>query len=95
MKDHKATTEKTKAVNFQLVAPEAKAVTLAGEFNNWDSTAHPLKKGKDGVWKVAVRLKPGSYQYKFVVDGEGREDQEDPKRVLNPQGTFNSVCEVL
>ncbi len=46
----------------------ANSVSVAGSFNNWDVGANPMTV-KDGVWTVTVPLAPGSYQYKFVVDG--------------------------
>lgn len=80
---------------FQLAAPDATSVSVAGDFNNWDPQATPLKRDKQGVWKVALKLEPGSYQYKFLVDGnEWKEDPENPNRVSTPFGTFNSVREV-
>ena len=85
---------KTKPVAFRWTIMGANAVHLVGEFNNWDPQAHPLKMAKDGIWKVTVRLKPGSYEYMFVVDGEWRDDPLNPNRVPNPHGGFNSVCEV-
>ena len=74
---------------------DANTVAVAGDFNNWDAQVHPLKKGKDGTWKVTLRLKPGTYEYMFFVDGEWREDPQNPNRVPNPHGGFNSVCEVV
>jgi 1,4-alpha-glucan branching enzyme len=87
---------RAKACSFQLTAPEADTIAIAGDFNSWDTQANPLKKDKAGVWKVTLRLQPGSYQYKFVVNGaEWREDPANPDKVLSSLGTFNSVCEVL
>ncbi len=85
---------KTTQVAFQWRAPDATTVTLAGDFNGWDPHALPLKQGKDGVWKAALRLAPGRYEYLFVVDGAWREDPLNPNRVPNPHGGFNSVCQV-
>ncbi|HET7854189.1 MAG TPA: 4-alpha-glucanotransferase, partial [Candidatus Methylomirabilis sp.] len=85
---------KARPVSFQWTATEANAVSVVGDFNNWDPQAHPLRKGKDGLWKVTLRLKPGRYEYMFIVDGEWREDPRNPNRVPNPHGGFNSVCEV-
>lgn len=85
---------KTKSVAFRWTIMGANAVNVVGDFNNWDPQAHPLKIAKDGTWKVTVRLKPGSYEYMFVVDGEWRDDPLNPNRVPNPHGGFNSVCEV-
>ena len=55
--------------SFLLAAPNAKAVFVAGEFNNWNATANPLKKDAGGLWTTALNLKPGKYAYKFIVDG--------------------------
>ena len=86
----------TMAVTFRLDAPEAKSVTLVGDFNNWDPNARRLQRGKEGSWKGILRLTPGVYQYKFVVDGlEWWEDPANPQRVPNNYGTMNSVCEVV
>jgi 1,4-alpha-glucan branching enzyme len=58
-------------VTFRFRAPEgAKAVTVAGTFNGWNTTAAPMTDTDgDGVWETTLRLAPGTYQYKFVVDG--------------------------
>jgi len=85
---------KAQPVTFRWTVTTAKTVTVAGDFNNWDPHAHSLKKGKDGTWRVSLRLKPGRYEYMFVVDGGWREDPLNPNRVPNPHGGFNSVCDV-
>ena len=41
-----------KKVRFEFSAPEAREVFVAGEFNHWDAMANPLKKDKDGLWKI-------------------------------------------
>ena len=81
-----------KPVVFEYFSPESTLVTLVGDFNRWDPQAHPLKRDPGGLWKCSVRLEPGNYQYKFVVNGDRWE--EDPlnlHRVPNEHGTFNSV----
>ncbi len=83
------------AILFEYFDPSAKIVTVAGDFNQWSPTARPLKRDAGGLWKVKVRLGPGSYQYKFVVNGERWE--EDPlnlHRTLNAHGSFNSIRNV-
>lgn len=51
-------------------APRAQAVSLVGEFNNWDDTADPLKKISDGVWEGWLKepLEPFAL-YKISVTG--------------------------
>jgi len=61
----------TVLVRFEYVAPAAHRVTLAGSFNGWnDSTITFTQGSQQGVWTVTVALRPGEYQYLFVVDGE-------------------------
>jgi len=60
---------KTVALSFH--APEAKAVSLAGDFNKWSVEAGAMKRNSNGTWTIEVPLKPGVYHYMFVVDGEG------------------------
>jgi hypothetical protein len=56
---------------FIFVAPEAKQVALAGDFNDWDtSKTQFVKNEQSGLWTVTVPLPPGRYKYAFVVDGE-------------------------
>ena len=56
---------------FVFVAPDAKQVALAGDFNDWDASRTRLVKSEHpGVWTADVPLSPGRYSYAFVVDGE-------------------------
>ncbi len=55
-------------VQFVLVAPGAKSVSLVGDFNDWDASSTPLHSAS-GAWSVAVRLIPGRHRYAFVLDG--------------------------
>jgi 1,4-alpha-glucan branching enzyme len=64
-----------RAVTFQLKAPEAKNVLLAGDFTNWRLAERPLRRSADGVWRTTIRLKPGRYEYKFIVDDQKRRSQ--------------------
>src|SRR2546422_7041985 len=57
-------------VRFVLVAPEAREVSLAGTFNQWDAHATLLgRTGPTGVWTATLTLPAGQHQYAFVVDG--------------------------
>ncbi len=65
---------------FVLVAKEAKAVSLVGDFNDWSLSATPLTRSDgNGVWWVTVPLVPGRYRFAYVVDGTvWRPDPEAP-----------------
>ncbi len=80
-----------KQETFSYSAPEAQTVALAGSFNCWGQSPIPLKKQKSGLWKATVALEPGVYEYRFLVDGEWRDDPESSTRITTPFGTENSV----
>ena len=69
-----ATTKSKKRKLFKLLAPQAESVYLAASFNDWDPHARPLKKDARGLWKTSVTLPLGKHEYRFVVDGEWRDD---------------------
>lgn len=58
-----------RAVNFVCNAPQAKSVSLVGDFNNWDPAAHPMKQMPDKAWFITMELKHGHHRYAFLVDG--------------------------
>jgi 1,4-alpha-glucan branching enzyme len=63
--------DKTVLVRFELLAPGAHSVALAGSFNGWNDSTTTFTRGAEaGVWTVTVALPPGEYQYLFVVDGQ-------------------------
>ena len=81
-------------VEFTLKAPTARVVNLAGEFNGWSPTASPLRKRSSGEWAITLQLKPGRYQYKFIVDGKWIPDPENPMQQDDTYGGKNSVVVV-
>ena len=55
-------------VRFELVAPAARSVAVAGSFNGWRTDALPMVRGAAGLWSVTVPLPIGEHRYEFVVD---------------------------
>ena len=76
---------------FEFSAPEAKEVSLAGSFNQWNPQANPMKKDKKGIWKATLALEPGKYEYRFVVDGNWENDPSCSSCVDNEFGGRNCV----
>lgn len=64
-----ATKTTSRPVNFICHAPQARTVSLVGDFNDWDPAAHPMKKVPDGAWCLTIELKHGHHRYAFLVDG--------------------------
>jgi 1,4-alpha-glucan branching enzyme len=88
-----AATQK-KRVNFNLHAPTARTVYVAGNFNDWDPSARALKCDKKGVWRTWMNLPTGKYEYRFVVDDEWQEDPTCEERARNAFGAYNSALEI-
>lgn len=86
--------KRQKRINFELKAPGARKVTLAGDFNSWKETEMSTKRKNSGLWRVGVNLQPGRYEYKFIVDGQWINDPANANIVNNSLGTLNSVKEV-
>lgn len=84
---------KRRRIVFSFSAPEAQNVSLVGNFNNWDYTK-TMKKDKDGLWTSRVDLEPGKYEYRFLVDGEWRDDPKCQTRQPNSFGSQNCVLEI-
>lgn len=89
IEEHFSVTERP--VTFALFNPDAREVFVAGTFNNWDPQRTPLQKNVNARWEVEVRLKPGTYEYRLVVDGVWQEDPMAPRFTSNPYGGLNSV----
>lgn len=78
-------------ITFEFTAPEKKEVSLVGNFNQWNSQANPMKKDKKGIWKVAISLAPGRYEYRFVADGNWENDPSCSGCVANEFGGENCI----
>lgn len=79
-------------VRFTYDAPNAGKVNLAGEFNSWSTSANSMAKNADGIWEAVLPLTPGTYRYKFVVDGSTwKQDPKNPVGVDDNYGGLNSI----
>ncbi|MBI4398768.1 MAG: isoamylase early set domain-containing protein [Candidatus Omnitrophica bacterium] len=84
----------TKKITFSFFAPLSLVVQVAGTFNNWDQNLGVLRKDAKGTWSGAFELRPGRYEYRFLIDGNWENDQNHFEIVPNAFGTFNNVLEV-
>jgi len=79
---------------FRYRSKEARTVNLVGDFNNWDATVDPMNdENGDGVWTLFYPLPPGSYTYKFVVDG--KRWVPDPTNPLSEPDGFDSTNSIV
>ena len=88
-----ATEPRTIPVTFSL-PPEvaAEEIALCGEFNDWSSDDIKLARDGAGAWHAKVSLEPGSYRYRYLLDGQRWENAWDADHyVANPYGGDDSV----
>jgi hypothetical protein len=83
-----------RVVRFELLAPKAREVFLAGSFNDWNPQATPMLQVNRVRWVKELSLPRGRYEYRFLVDGQWKEDPKALDYRPNPLGGFNSVREV-
>ena len=83
-----------RAVPLTIRAPGARQVCVTGDFTKWSPDGIPLSMRSDDDWRTTLRLSPGRYEYRLLVDGEWRDDPNARNTVPNPFGSFNGVLEV-
>lgn len=86
-------------VTFKLpknLANGAGSVFLAGDFNNWNPEANPMKGLKSGDFTATLSLESGNeYQFRYLVDGSvWQNDPEADKYVASPYDSQNGVLVV-
>ncbi|HEX5653775.1 MAG TPA: hypothetical protein VFX58_11915, partial [Chitinophagaceae bacterium] len=69
---------------------KATKVMLAGSFNNWQPHTIPMSKTDSG-WVAYMKLKPGKYWYKFIVDDRWIVDGDNRLSENDGLGNTNSV----
>ena len=82
-------------VEFTLpdaIAAEAETVYLVGDFNNWDASATPMEKLKNGKFRVTMDLEPNhEYRFRYLVDKQWHNDWDADRYVANPFSGDDSV----
>jgi len=56
-------------VEFAYFRPGAHQVTVAGDFNRWQSHVHQMTRDAEGWWRIRLALPSGEFRFKYVVDG--------------------------
>jgi chromosome partitioning protein len=95
LSDYYGVSQLNDAVFFVTLYPHAGQVQIAGDFNNWQPATTPMEKvGDSGIWQTQLKLRPGKYRYRLVVDGKWQQDPYNELTEVNPFNEYNSVLEV-
>lgn len=82
----------TMTQSFQYYAPSARKIVLAGDFNDWSTDLMAMRKQTNGMWRIDLYLPNGIYEYKFIVDGDWKEDPNARfRKHVDGYNTHNSV----
>jgi hypothetical protein len=84
-----------RTVMFTFEAPEDAHVLIAGDFTSWNSVSlEPWAANGKQLWRKAFFLKPGSYAYKYLINGQWLPDPANSETVSDNFGGANSLIEV-
>ncbi len=75
MGSHPATVDGTAGYVFRVWAPNAKAVSVVGDFDQWDDTKAPMEKGEGGIWSCFIPGMDRYDNYKYAVTGPDGEQR--------------------
>ncbi|MFP6564757.1 MAG: AAA family ATPase [Myxococcota bacterium] len=88
----------TREVELHFRNTDAGDVRIAGDFNGWvpDKGVRSIieSKGATRVWTKVLKLAPGTYEYRYIVDGEWRADPDNPTKVVGSTGSAHSILVV-
>lgn len=89
-------TQTPEGVEFHTSLPNAYEVLIAGDFNNWSpQNTRMEKKGPNGHFMTTMKLSPGRYRYRLVVDGRWTKDPCNDRVEMNEFGELNSIAEIV
>jgi chromosome partitioning protein len=77
-------------VTFTIEAPAASHVQLAGDFNDWSPDGSEME-AVGQVWKKTLKLPPGRYRYRYLIDGQWHNDPHNAAVEPSPFGGLDSV----
>ncbi|MFH1762213.1 MAG: hypothetical protein ABIA63_14030 [bacterium] len=84
-----------KQIIIKVPFTNTESVAIAGDFNQWDIKKHLLKKTENDLWTITLAIKPGCYQYKFLLNNsEWQLDPGNPLKISDGFGDFNSGMEL-
>lgn len=80
---------------FDAQGKKYKRVQIAGQMNDWTASRTPdLQLNDNGIYSVKLHLSPGTYLYQMSLDGEQSHDVNNPNKVDNGFGKYNSILPV-
>ncbi|MDC7226350.1 MAG: hypothetical protein PQJ61_06270 [Spirochaetales bacterium] len=87
--------QENQAVTFRYLGARGQRVYIYGDFNNWDPYMYRMMEDPGtGSYSCSLRLRSGTYRYKFIVDGTSMPDPLNDEKTLDSFGETASVFTV-
>jgi 1,4-alpha-glucan branching enzyme len=64
---HLVEVDGVRGVRFAVWAPNAECATVTGEFNDWDTRRHPMRRRNGGVWELFIPGLAAGTAYKYYI----------------------------
>jgi hypothetical protein len=83
--------------NYKAASPAKRKIYLAGNFNSWNPSDDKFlmkDDDNDATYSITVKLAPGTYQYKYVIDGAWTKDPFAPGSAPDGFGGQNGQFDV-
>jgi 1,4-alpha-glucan branching enzyme len=78
---HPMTLEGVEGIAFVVFAPNARRVSVAGDFNFWNARRHPMRRRGVGYWEIFIPRARAGDHYKFDIigpQGQHQPQKSDP-----------------
>lgn len=82
-------------VTFRVYCPNADGVSVVGDFNNWNSSAHQMNKiSSKGLWEIKIKNLTQNSKYKYCIFNKGKTlYKQDPYSFYNE--TEGETCSYI
>jgi cyclomaltodextrinase / maltogenic alpha-amylase / neopullulanase len=81
--------------SFNPLENKYQRVQIAGQMNDWTPGNTPdLQLNESGMYEVKLKLSPGVYLYQMNLDGDQNHDANNPVKVDNGYGKYNSILQI-
>ena len=64
---HPTEIDGVKGVYFAIWAPNARNISVLGDFNHWDGRKHQMRKGNTGIWDLFIPELGVGISYKYEI----------------------------
>lgn len=80
---------------YRAMTADIQRVQIAGDFNSWNPSGYDFHYNSDNNWwEIILNIEPGNYTYQLIANGHWFCDPDNPHKIDNGYGNFNSVLEL-